>query len=334
MAPPFGTFPKLDEMIRPSLVAGRAAFHSLFLWATGMVVVGIIFEGWEIAKELREDFGRHRTTRPRLVSITQEGVPVFARHHNWAKFVGAFGWLLVVVGVAGEYGFDLELADFDRGISLIDAEAFTYARAETVDANVEAALARKEAAIADAHTLREIDERVALERDFLWHGSRDVLIRLNEARITKALRKFNVQRFKMSICWPDIASGDSGTPFPPVNGEVMLTQQAIRLALSKAGWRVVEHPYFIGPMPITIPCSGSGIWVAVRNNVPNETRGAAITLQSAINRALRQNMPFGVMPHDGIDRIGIAFPTDGIEIHVGLHPVVPGNPESTVPQAR
>src|SRR5271165_6914301 len=158
MAPSSETFPRLDELIRPFLLEGRSQWHSLLLWATAAVIVGIAMEGWEIFKEFREELDENRSTlKKRSLTLSSEGIPLFDHRRKWIKTVGAAGWIFVVLGVAGEFVCDSWVGYFDNGIRLIDDALLNQARTESTDANIGAALATKEAARADARTLREID---------------------------------------------------------------------------------------------------------------------------------------------------------------------------------
>jgi hypothetical protein len=183
MPPSSGTVPRLDELIKPFLLEGRSEWHTLLLLATIAVVVGVVLEAWEIFHDVREEIDHNRgITRTRPLTLSGEGIPVIEHRRTWMKTLGAVGWIFIVLGVAGEFEFDSMISDFDNGIRLIDDSLLKQARSESADSNISAALATEEAARADARTLREIDARLALEKQVKIQGPRWRL--LDEAKPT------------------------------------------------------------------------------------------------------------------------------------------------------
>lgn len=120
MLPPSGTFPRLDEIIRPYLQDGRDTYFNLLLISTFVVALGVIVEGWDVFEEIVEERNKHRYTPPRL---TAEGLPIVVEQHfAWLKILGLAGWLLVCIGVVGEFWLEQRVSNFDVGIRLIDDE--------------------------------------------------------------------------------------------------------------------------------------------------------------------------------------------------------------------
>src|ERR1019366_6374 len=86
------TLKGVDDLIRSSFEAFREAWFTRLLVFTALVVVGLLFEAPEIWHEtiqaVRELF---RSCKP-------------ARHiPAWMKLAGTVGWMLIVIGVSGEF---------------------------------------------------------------------------------------------------------------------------------------------------------------------------------------------------------------------------------------
>jgi hypothetical protein len=315
---------RLDELVRVGHQDLRDGFFKGLLIFTAIVAIGVLLE-----------FVEHLPIRKTYFSSGRLVV-----RYSLTRWIKRFSWIstiVVVIGVGAEGIFEgltsradgilqdfnqILLADAERQASIADERAITAIRhGEELEKEEDALRTRTE---------REIDARVALEKDTLWRGPRDVLIRASGDRIPAAVRRFAGQLFMTSICWPAVDSSDR-TPFPPANNELLLTAQAIRNALVKAGWIIIRSPQWLD-WPTPVPnCTGPGVWTVTRANAPPETRRAAEAVQSAVNRVLQQILPFGGEPTWGIDAIGNVFPREGIEVHIGTHPVLPGNPELTVP---
>jgi len=320
MAPSSGTIPRLDELIKPFLLEGRSECHTFLLWATIAVVVGVAFEVWEIFHDVREEIDHNKgITRTRTLTLSGEGIPVIEHRRTWMKTFGAIGWIFVVLGVAGEFEFDSIISDFDNGIRLIDDSLLRQARSESADANIGAALATQEAARADARTLREIDARVALEKEFIWEGPRDKPILAAQRNIRTRLMEFRGQQFRNSECELDMSMGTPGT----TSGDLIVTENAITLVLVHAGWS--EIPSSPG-MPAFIPrlilgCSANGVAVLTSPNATEQTRRAAIALDEILTEVLSEHRhprasSTNLMPR--AQELPPASP-DTVEILIGRH---------------
>jgi hypothetical protein len=185
-----------------------------------------------------------------------------------------------------------------------------------------------EAAVLRTRTEREIDARIELEKGLLWDGPRDRLLYSKRDLFNKTLKQFAGQRFRMSICRPDL-----GQEMFFNNSEIGLAAQALRVLLTENKWVPSEWPNW-PPMPLMIEgCSGVGIRVDVSSNALEKTRETARELRSIIGKALSQKVfpSEGIAPPLwGIAKFKDSFPPDEIEIHVGKHPVVPGDSSKTV----
>jgi hypothetical protein len=77
----------LDEAIKSSLQDSRDSYFYGLLYATGVVFIGVVLEQ---AEELHFPRPQWDITRGRYRVI------------DWGKRVAWFGWVLIVVGIAGE----------------------------------------------------------------------------------------------------------------------------------------------------------------------------------------------------------------------------------------
>lgn len=315
MAPSSGTFPKLDEHIRPFLLEGRSEWHSLLLLATFVVAVGVVLEIWEICKDVREEWDHNTGSKPKRASLvlSSEGVPFFEHRRSWVKTIGAVGWLLVVLGVVGEFWFDSVIADFDIGLRVIDDEVLRQSRLDTLDASIGAALATQEAAQADARARSEIDARLTLEKDVLWKGPRDVLLSAAQSRFDNRLRRFGAQRFRNSVCALMIPGGG-------IADETAGTENTLGSVLRHAGWtEVSSYPNVPAAIPLTLfNCVAHGITVNERPGRPETTGRAARALSLILNGILSE------WRRPGVGVIGPTaqqsqLPADVVEIMVGVH---------------
>jgi hypothetical protein len=232
------------------------------------------------------------------------------RWMEWPKLVFI---ILVVLGLIGEFFGDGAVFVFSEHLQSINE-----AEAKALRMRVNA----------------EISARLELEKQFLWEGPRDVLVRSSEGAFKKNLGKFAGQKFKVSMCDPAIVPGqriESGL------SESNLALQAMRFALSGAGWKLTAWPGFVaGELPYIINgCSGPGILVGIGNAAPQSTRDAACALQETINEVLTQKVPSGLTTcwsrTFALVKRPDALPEDEIDVEVGPHPAVQGDPWKTVP---
>jgi len=283
------------------------------------VVAGVALEGWEIFHDVREELDNNRQIPSRRLPLvlSSDGIPVFEHSRTWIKTVGAIGWVLVVLGVAGELAFDSMVADFDTGIRLIDDDLLKASRSQATNAEVGAALAMEEAATANARTLREIVARQELEKELLWQGPRDVLIRTAQLDFVGQLAAYRRQRFRFSDCQADM-------PVGPINsGEIAGTALALAVELDISGWRGIPSQ---AGLPASIPrlilnCSANGVGVYVSPQAPRRTRDAAIALDTILVKVLSEHIAPHVISTAQFPRIGELPPVanDVIEILIGRH---------------
>jgi hypothetical protein len=151
----------LDEMVRKDLEAFRNIFFWRLVAATVAVVVGVVLEEaqeWMPAVE----------KILRLDPITE---------YRWAKHLVKLGWILIVIGVAGEGLFEVYVSRADALLGAFDNILLTEARKEASDAVLGAATANIRVAEAQRQTaeLRKEAEderlaRVKIEAAVAWRS--------------------------------------------------------------------------------------------------------------------------------------------------------------------
>lgn len=325
MLPSSGTLDRLNEAIRPFLLEGRSGFHQLLLGSTFAVLVGIVLEVWEIShdvlEELRQNF-QTRKTAPELV-LTSEGVPSFSNRRSWMKTVGAVGWLLVSIGVAGEFWFDSVISDFDTGIRLIDDGLLQASRSRTADAEIRAALAGKEASAANERTLREIEARVALEKDLRAQGPRWLLLREAAPRIVKQISPFKGQKVVALMCSALFDRPETDQTFSVLVGSILS---------EGAKWSINNH----GSDPPFRNCSTGptrGVMIEFSPHATGLVRDAATALTTALRdvipSSIVKTMPMAAPPWNAVfEPFGKEHPFNLLIGHPELIVVVVGaNPE-------
>jgi hypothetical protein len=144
----------LDEMVRKDLEAFRAVFFVRLVASTVAVVVGVILEE-------AQDWMPPVKRILRLDPITE---------YRWAKKLVKLGWILIVIGVAGEGLFEVYVSKADSILSTFNNILLTEARREASDAvlraataNVEVAEAEKQAAANELEAQQLKAENIRLE---------------------------------------------------------------------------------------------------------------------------------------------------------------------------
>jgi hypothetical protein len=291
MAPPSGTVPRLDELIRPFLLEGRSEWHNLLLLATLAVVAGVALEGWEIFRDLREETDHNRQTTPRKLplELSGEGIPIFNHRHRrrWIKTRGAIGWTLVVFGVAGELAFDSMDADFDTSIRSIDDELLGQARLVAANANERAATAIERAAENDvkAEQLRKdnLILRAAIQPREYTPAEQDRIVaacrRFSGRLVDFRSQVFDLEGATFAYQIGDILrragifsrTYDVGLNTPPLEGRVISdlhicgppNEQDLVRALSES--LATQHVLIAPPAPLVVAnCSSTTVFVGAK----------------------------------------------------------------------
>ena len=113
-----------DKVKRLQLEGFRSHDFHLLLVMTALVAIGVIMEGPEIVHEARSAMLQYRGRRSRSRSIAP-----------WITLIGALGWLLVAVGVAGEGYWEVQVSHDDEAITSFDEQKLGNAEESAADAN-------------------------------------------------------------------------------------------------------------------------------------------------------------------------------------------------------
>lgn len=148
----------IDTLIRADFIAYRETCFNWLLAATGLVVAGLALEGPELWHEITS-INRHWRFRRRFhFSLPEEHAP------NWATLLAFVGWLLIVVGVAGEYVADSFVSRADGYVQTFDEILLTETQNRTALASERASAAYERASENEgetAATLRQAEQERA-----------------------------------------------------------------------------------------------------------------------------------------------------------------------------
>jgi hypothetical protein len=152
------TLKGIDDLIRAGFEAYRATCFNWLLVATGLVVVGLVFEGPELWHEITSIASRWHFRRKFHFSLPEEHA------HDWAKLLAFVGWLLIVAGVAGEYVADSFVSKADGYVQTFDETALTDAQRQTSLAGERAGAAYERAATTEREAAQENERAANAER--------------------------------------------------------------------------------------------------------------------------------------------------------------------------
>ncbi len=170
-------------------MAGPRTSHCSLL-ATFVVAAGVVIEGTEDIKDAWAELNRYRFKSNRKLKLTADGVPIFEHRLDWLKFVVLSGWLLIALGVVGEFWLEQHVSEFDRGIQAIDDELMGESRLQTALANERAESARSiskgfEASIEKSNTEAKIATARAASAEALTNKYESQIAE-SAARVTEA----------------------------------------------------------------------------------------------------------------------------------------------------
>jgi hypothetical protein len=153
----------LDDLVRSDFELFRNIWFTRLLISTAVVALGLLFELPEICHE-SADAIRALRHKPRLPEIAP-----------WMKLLVSIGWLLIVVGVTGEFVADSFVSKADGIVQAFDESLIADAQRQTELAKIRAGGAYERAAQTEkeAARLREEAEaehlaRVKIEAAVAW----------------------------------------------------------------------------------------------------------------------------------------------------------------------
>lgn len=159
MFPPLLPRPNLAEIIRDDFRDSASFWFSWLSCSIRVVIIGLLFEGPELAHEIWifvQRIGRKRRDHAVVrelktivpLSIVTDEAPAGPHTPTWVKVVklAAFiGWFLVVAGVAGELFFEKAFESANDIVQKFDEILVTEARNQARDAATSAKTAHEEA---------------------------------------------------------------------------------------------------------------------------------------------------------------------------------------------
>jgi hypothetical protein len=142
---------KLDTLVRNDLEDTRSLYFGLLLAFAGLVAVGVILEGPEALKDVREAFTelKVRWLRPiqtAFKSPLASAIPFHPQKESrLLKTLSFAGWFLICIGVTGEAVTEAIVARLDGQLQYFDSVLISSATRSASAAIGEAALAHVEA---------------------------------------------------------------------------------------------------------------------------------------------------------------------------------------------
>lgn len=281
----------------------------LWLWASSIaVVLGVATEMYFITHKYADDRKAWRkgwissTQRPSLLMFVLELTSVF----------------LVVLGIAGELVVGIMSGNANASLRGKNTQLVRLVRLKAVDADTRATTAADDAAKASTHeeqlemrTEREIEARLALEKQLVLQGPRTVLLYgRRRTELVNELKVFAGQKVEVRTC--DVSMN-----------QYNIDHDAMGVALLLSGvlgtTRGIEHAGWNASFPIVRSgCNGVGIMVSVLPAASGSTKEAAKALVSALARVPLVTSPAVF----DISETGEPFPPDvnTVVITVFSHP--------------
>jgi len=216
----------------------------------------------------------------------------------------AIGIVLVFGGVAGELGVHIKAGEVESAIRSVNRKLVERADGRAVEA-----LNRAN---------REGAARLELQKELLWQGPRDVLIRSAQLDFVVPLATYRGQRFRLSDCELDVPVGPAAN-----SGDITGTALALATELDIARWQGVPSqagiPAYIPRM--ILGCSANGVGVFVSPRATPRTRDAATALDTILVKVLSEHITPRVLSTDLIPRARELPPAanDVVEILIGRH---------------
>jgi hypothetical protein len=207
-----------EDIARRVLTDEAARWFSRLIWATRLVVIGVVVEGiavfhevvdvvkkWLQRRKDRADITTLREIFP--VSETVNGTELESHAPTWVKVVAFIGLISVAVGVAGEWKYEVKFEAATDAIQTFDNNRVTEAQKQAGDA-AESAKSAKASADAVGKEAAGIDTRLQIasrelgvfEKDVIAQGPRAKLLAKAAPNLVRELRPFAGQRVGLYVC--------------------------------------------------------------------------------------------------------------------------------------
>jgi len=195
MTLPKGLLESLDDLCRSDLQDNRHCFWIWLLISTAVVALGVMLEGPELLRAAKEEINRFRFKHnAKVIFNPLTGLPIVARHLRWGMLLEVAGWLLIGVGVVGEFGFEIGVSNYDALIQSFDSAIIAEARIEAVEAEQKAADANDRAA---KNEREAADARLETARLYALTAPRRLTLDAQQ-KLGMACRKFAGQTVTLS----------------------------------------------------------------------------------------------------------------------------------------
>lgn len=152
------TLKGIDDLIRAGLIGFRENCFNWLLAATGLVIAGLVLEGPELWYEILSIVRHWGFRRKFKFSLPEEHTP------NWVKLIAFVGWIVIVIGVAGEYVADSFVSRADGFVQTFDEILLTETQNRTALASERASAAYERASENEketAATLKQAEQERA-----------------------------------------------------------------------------------------------------------------------------------------------------------------------------
>jgi hypothetical protein len=204
MSIPLEILRDLDELVRTDLQGLRDSYFHWLLIATWAVLIGVLVEGPEVVRDLRDGFLMWRK-RP----------PAHSHHPFWILILSSVGWFLISVGVVGEGIFESLVSKGDVLVQTFNdillgaaerqaADAILRAqKLEVVSKQADVKLLEAQRGVAEANKkVAEANERTAkiqLELTNLITWRSDRLNGVHAGQVLAKLKAFPGTPFVLSV---------------------------------------------------------------------------------------------------------------------------------------
>lgn len=323
---------KINEMMRSDLEHWSDWWFTFLKRSTALVVIGIVCEGPEVYHAgvavmkgwsrwishrwnnhiRRVHFGGWDAICPELRTLSPRE---HAHPANWIAFVGLLGWILVVVGVAGEGVAEYALSDAENNLRVFNNATLAETQRSAMSAAAAASIANtfatramdasrgaieisqrahKEADAAKLAADRALKDASLLEAGLIEISPREVAINRSVMLFKSELGRFSGQTFRIAVCPPE----DQGVSrVDLLKDEVVSTTKTLtEVLVHEAGWKQVRQPN-VGSLDFVFPdvehkCDPARIRVYAREGAPESTRRAGQALQGVIDDVVSDNVKF------------------------------------------
>jgi hypothetical protein len=304
------TLKGVDDLIRSGFEAYRESCFNWLLVATGLVVVGLLFEAFELVPDIVLIIRRKLRERRLGIKLLNADIP------EWAKTLAFVGWFLIVAGVGGEFVADSFVSKADGFVQKFDeillAETTTNAgdaRLNALSAATAARLARQQSdqAVSSASDASAVAHGARREADSFEQDIRSAKKQAAEAEshLNEALQRAAEATAELKRLASDrslVSTSELKAKLEPFKGiqyefaNVYPDEESIHFLieiddlLQSAGWKPVRVAEGDLHLILTLP-NGTKFNVA-----PGTSRGIRISVSSPVPDSSLRIMPESSWP--------------------------------------